>query len=402
MEDTTMAVDPGTALLISGAIGAAGATAGGVIGGKMSEKAYKRQKRLMGTQYEYTQRAADEDQRRAMELYDYEYSKNTVGAIKGQYEEAGFNPWLAVTEGGGGGRGGGASASGAGSSNAVSAAPVAQGFDPANAMSAGVQAANAGMTGAKMKADIDLTKAAEAKALAEAEKLEAEKGEIQTRSKINEVQVRKIMEETTTIVQLRPYQKRELEESGIGKNILNAKERFMAGMKKGNEAEVDADSLFSRRQAIELLNVMADTDDKGASVRLKGAQRALTDAQAQGYWADLQSRITMRTAISGLMNEQAAGQRNVNPYLAAEKLQNIDTRLKEGIYYSAKALSERWGIGEYTNWKTWVSTGTEVANTVAKFMPTNVADMMPEIKGDVKGEPQTNLPGRGKDVSGGW
>lgn len=85
------------------------------------------------------------------------------------------------------------------------------------------------------------------------------------------------------------------------------------------------------------------------------------------------SLMSTQEATRLLETYMAAKNMQASAWLQNEKAANYFTEMMNRILQgnaaaardSARALADNWGIGEYTNWKTWVDTGLEVLGGVA-------------------------------------
>lgn len=161
---------------IAGAAGGVLSSVGGVIGDALGisgeARKWKYDQKRMDKQFDLNEKAAENAQQRAVDMYKMQYDMNTQQAMRKQMEDAGLSVGLMYGMQGAGGAGGGAMASGAqggvsGGGNAGN--PQALGIDPMtasnielnNAMAnkANAEAEQLKKTGAKTEAETEYTRA---------------------------------------------------------------------------------------------------------------------------------------------------------------------------------------------------------------------------------------------------
>lgn len=292
------------------------------------------------TNYEYGETAAQNAYQRMLEQYQREYKDQSYGAMRGQMEDAGLS--VGLMYGGGGASGGGTGSTGGGIQGETGGAQAGQAVNPASLEALNMQRKMLGLQMANAVADLDLKKANAKKAEADADSAEAA--------------AEKAKEETETIKQRRATEIEELRQRGIMTWIENVVRKYKA--EHGDELteerlnrlgrsdmEINRNealgtsfglwngSYIDQEEAVKLRSVVATAYKDEESGNAMEALAKLNNEKANGYWAEL---------INATMHAEAH---------KAEA--------------AAKKLAAEWSTGEYTNWKTWVSTAEDAVNTLA-------------------------------------
>lgn len=216
-----------------------------------------------------------------------------------QLKAAGLNPALMYKGAGMGSTGGGTASVGGG-----------QASDTASRMNAQTNTMGMGMSLMKLQSEIELNKAT-------ADKLKAE---AQTQNETRSGLVEKLKQEGRGLWIDNVRNKYELTWSGDKGNAT----KFL-NPETGEELEIG--EYFDNEMSAELLQTLADSDNKAA-------QAALTNKKAEGYWKEL-----------------------LNDTVRAEA---------SSIQSTAYKLAQEWQTGEFTNWKTWAEMAQMVVGDVMK------------------------------------
>lgn len=292
--------------------------------GIQTKKAQKRQLKnqmLLNQQvaelgYDYGEKSAENAYKRQLELYEKQLAdtrEDTATQYQTQIADvkaAGLSPGLLYAGAGGGGGGGGATAA----STAQGRAP--SGLDPGSA-------AEAEMLSLQRKA------------------LYKEIAEAGSQAHLNYTEAQKLKAETQTENQLRNPLEEELRQRGYKQWIENAeKDYYHKGGQHGERAGADyenkeygilsigADSLITEGKAAELAEVWSKANANNAAAELD------TEKKKQ-YWREL-------------LVAEAKGE-------------------AEQAKAAAVKLAAEWQTGEYTNWKTWQSIGTDILGQLLKL-----------------------------------
>lgn len=150
---------PGLGTLAGGIIGGGIGLIGGLFSGNSGNKQYEREKELMGLQYEYNEKAAEANQKRALEMWE---ATNYSAQVE-QMKKAGLNVGLMYGKGGAG-----AASTSGGSNSGVSGQGTQSGAIALQEKMLGVQMMNTA-------ADTTLKLAQAKKESGEAEKKKPEK-----------------------------------------------------------------------------------------------------------------------------------------------------------------------------------------------------------------------------------
>lgn len=290
------------------------------------KRAHRQAMDQMTHQYNLGQLGADAAQERNREMFDYTLSKTNVKALADQYEEAGFNRFLAVT-GGTGGAGGRAEASGGQPAN-ISAPQRAPTDTPGQVMMANLALG-------RQRAEVENIRASTDKANAEADKLRAEKNRI-----------------TNTDDEF----KENLRQQGIEVWIRNKQSDFkMAGpSQEGGGMEATNPQL----RASLTINGRSYFTRETAAAAARAVQEAI---KAEKEVTTEEERADMLEAIASLTSQKA--QTHWMEVLNAIKVGD-STAAKN----NAQALAEQHGIGEYVNWRTYVDVGEKVLEAATKAL----------------------------------
>lgn len=249
---------------------------------------------------------------------------NSPESQAARLRQAGLNPALALT-----------GAAGAGGSGATGAAPSGS-VSPAGAVAPNTVGAEANKNAAMQQAT---------KALLDLQLTKAQVSNLNSQSDKNEADAERTRADTKTVNEQRDVLIEEIKQRGMatwldniskgwkmenpGINPDQPNEGATTDLFKNNVYGVQAvnsNSLFSKEQAVQVLEAYMSSKNMEASAWL-------TNEKAQNYWRELMNAL--------LVGNSEAAKNN------------------------AQALATKWGIGEYTNWKTWVDTGLQTIESVA-------------------------------------
>lgn len=322
----------------SGVIGGVVGGVSGAVGnlftntGHQQRAAKRYQFDIMRGQHDLNEVAADSAAKRQKDLWDYTFNKTNVKGTAKQYEDAGFNPLLAVTQSFGGG---GGSATGG--------------------------TAPQGSTGPGASIPID-TKAGSLQAMSslaatskELELMDAQKRNIDADTQLKLTGANKNTSEVKTIEEQRAAIVAKLKEEAI----LGRIERVMAeyrihdgeGSVGGGPSEapenyvvkVAKSSMFARQLEGELGYLTENTE-------LTKAERLLTDQKKSAIWRELLI---------------AQGELEVARMNADSNAQNAASRAVEA---KATAMAAEFNYGEEANWKWWTEKTIEGGKAIVQIV----------------------------------
>lgn len=337
----TNGLTSGVSGLVGGAISGIGSMLG--IGAK---RQLRQQKELneQATQlnYEYGEKAAENQYRRQMQMYERSYKDQSYAAMRKQMEDAGLN--VGLMYGGGSASGGGGGATSGVPMPETGGAVAGNAASQAEMITAGTQAQMLGLQTQKLDAEIDLLKS-------EAERNRADAGlgneKAETERRIRDTTIEKLRQEGIATYIQNFVQSTGLEWGKDGTHKItfrNDKNEVLQ-----YEIGIGKDSAFNEDMCIKILKAYAEAEAATGTANAQNALAKLQDEKTKGYWTEL-ANACMMVRIA---------QQNAN----TEALRAATDKLRQ----AAEQLASEWKTGEYTNWKTWVDLGFKTMDAAADW-----------------------------------
>lgn len=252
---------PGLGTLAGGIIGGGIGLLGGLFSGNTSSKQYEREKELMGLQYQYNEKAADANQKRALEMWE---ATNYAAQVE-QMKKAGLNVGLMY------GRGGGSAVSTNGGNNSgVSGQGTQSGTLALQEKMLGIQMMNTA-------ADTTLKLAQAKKEAGEAEKKTPEKALLE-----KELEIKNISLELQN-------QQKEINANTIVEGAAKAQEAIYNCQIVATDAEIKKETKETviAQTLQELINMQVSAFESITKSKLNQKQTEYVEEQIRYYFFDL-------------------------------------------------------------------------------------------------------------------